>query len=266
MMDVDSSGVNDLHYSEKKFPEQDQIQELLNVLNEISKTTVTLDPRYIWRSLKDLSSLRNQELLNAETLSFTVNVLYPESSSFKKNLLKFINSNHKSSVPESNELRNSYPAAFYSVNTEKKTIEVTPEINCFIHLLVQLFLLDNKKLEELVAFNRKVVIPKLLCFYNLRSLNLINAKLWFYIYLSHETLVRESTGIDNDNQNIILRSTMMKFLKIASLKHDNETKGMLINLILRDFLNNGEVSSASNFISKLEFPHIDVSSLSLIHI
>lgn len=99
MMDVDSSGVNDLHHSEKKYAEEDQVQELLKVLNEISKTTLTLDPRYIWRSLKDLSSLRNQELLNAETLCFTVNVLYPDSSSFKKNLLKFITSNHKSSVP-----------------------------------------------------------------------------------------------------------------------------------------------------------------------
>ena len=48
---------------------------------------------------------------------------------------------------------------------------------------------------------------------------------------------------------------MIKFLKTASLKHDNETKAMLINLILRNFLADGEVDQAFDFVNKVDFPN-----------
>ena len=53
---------------------------------------------------------------------------------------------------------------------------------------------------------------------------------------------------------------MIKFLKTASLKHNNETKAMLINLILRNFLADGEVDQAFDFVNKVDFPTGHVSS------
>lgn len=53
---------------------------------------------------------------------------------------------------------------------------------------------------------------------------------------------------------------MIKFLRTASLKHDNETRAMLITLILRNFLSGGEIESASDFVSKVEFPTSGISS------
>ncbi|CCF55760.1 hypothetical protein KAFR_0A03250 [Kazachstania africana CBS 2517] len=250
MMEIDTTG--DGKSVNVKYVEENSMDRILDSLKEISKTSTTLDSRYIWRALKDLSAIR-KTCLDSATLSALVNILYPDSSSFKVPLLKMINENHKSQVTDSDKIRSNYPAAFYQiVDSEAKVIDVSAELNGFIHLLVQLYLLDNKKFEELKIFNEKVIIPKLLSYYNQRSLDLINAKLWFYIAIGNEKV--------GETSNAALRSEMIRFLKSASLKHDNETRAMLINLIIRSYLSAGEVESASDFVSKVDFPTSDVSS------
>lgn len=247
-MEVDANGEN---VPIVKYPEESLIESIIHALREISKTSTTFDSRYVWRALKEVSNLR-KTCLNQETLSALINILYPDSSSYKIPLLKVVNHGHKSSVKNADEMRSKYPVSFYQVNQNDKTIDVSPELNSFIHLLVQLYLLDSKLVDELIKFNNRVVIPKILAYYNNRSLDLINAKLWFYIVIGHET--------QGNKTDISLRSEMIKFLKTASLKHDNETKSMLITLILRNFLSSGEVNSASDFVSKVDFPTSDVSS------
>lgn len=233
-----------------KFAEEKDVSELIQVLQEVAKTSVTLDSYFIWKGLKELNRLR-AEYLREENLLALVNLLYPDSSRFKSPLLKAVNREKKCSVPNAAEIRAGYPASFYEVVEDK--IEVAPEINSFVHLLVARYLLDGKKLEELDAFNKKVVIPNILAFYNQRTLDLINAKLWFHVVLCDEAR--------GERANLETRSSMIRFLKIASLKHNNETKAMLITLLLRSFLATGEIESAADFMGKVEFPNsADVSS------
>ncbi|CCE63129.1 hypothetical protein TPHA_0E00330 [Tetrapisispora phaffii CBS 4417] len=241
VMDVDS---------EVLYAGEESVNILIQVLSNVVKTTTSLDLRYIWSSLRELSSIR-KDTLDQQTLAALVGILYPESSMFKNSLLKYINDNQKIDVTDAEKIRNSYPSVFYEV-TNKKTIEVAAEVNAFVHLLVQLYLLDSGKLQELDAFNKKIVIPNVLYHYNKRTLNLINAKLWFYVVICNEKLGRKT--------DLIIRSEMIKFLRIASLKHDHETKAMLINLILRDCLSAGDIEAAADFVAKVDFPITDVSS------
>ncbi|CCH61825.1 hypothetical protein TBLA_0F02860 [Henningerozyma blattae CBS 6284] len=246
-MEIDEVGDSTI----EEFTQDQSVQAILDVLELIAKTTTTLDTRYIWRGLKELSPLRKSHL-NQSTLSALIHVLYPDTSSFKIPLLTAVNENIKTSVNDSDKTRESYPAAFYQV-INNKTIEVSSEINSFIHLLVQVYLLDSKKFETLSKFNKNDVLPNVLNFYNQRSLDLINAKLWFYIVICDESIPKQF----NDNS---ISFSMTKYLKTASLKHDNETRAMLINLILRNYLKSGEVESAADFVSKVDYPTNDVSS------
>ncbi|SMN21019.1 similar to Saccharomyces cerevisiae YER021W RPN3 Essential, non-ATPase regulatory subunit of the 26S proteasome lid, similar to the p58 subunit of the human 26S proteasome [Maudiozyma saulgeensis] len=247
LMEVDANGDGTLV---TKYAEENAVDTIMETLKEIAKATTSLDSRHVWRGLKDLSTIRKNSL-NQESLATLVNILYPDSSAFKIPLLKYINDNHKSNVPNSEKLRAQYPAAFYKI-TPQKTIEVSPELNSFFHLLVQLYLLDSKKFTELETFNSKIVIPTILEVYNHRSLDLISAKLWFYIILGYESV--------GDVANAGIRTVMIKSLKTASLKHDNETRAMLINLILRNYLADGDVNSADDFVRKVEFPTTNVSN------
>lgn len=248
MMDIDTpieSG------ADVKYAEEANVETIIAVLRDITKASITLDSFFVWKGLKELSKLR-KSVLKEETLLALINILYPDSSKFKKPLLKAVNGEKKCAVPNAEEVRSAYPASFYEV-IDDKTIELAAEINSFVHLLVILYLLDTHNLKKLDSFNKKVIIPKILACYNQRFLDLINAKLWFYIAICDKEL--------DTNPNLATRSEMIKFLKTASLKHDNETKAMLITLILRSFLSAGEIESAADFVSKVEFPSsADVSS------
>lgn len=238
LMEVDSAPLK-----EPQFKEQSAVEELVQVCREISKATATLDSRFVWKPLRELSVLRTK--LNKETLSILVNLLYPDTSDFKVSLLKVINDNQKSHVEDADSFRGKYPVDFYQL-TASGEVELSAELNSFVHLLVQLFLLEAGHTEKLDSFNKQIVIPKILNLYNNRTLDLVNAKLWFYIARAKEIL-----GNTHDN---LLRSEMIKFLRTATLKHDNETRAMLTTLILRDFLSCGEVEVACDFVGKAEFP------------
>lgn len=249
LMEVDSHA--EMGQEDVKYAEERNVNEIVAVLREVAKTSLTLDPYFVWKGLKELGNLRAHHL-NEETLLALINLLYPDSSVFKMSLLKAVNGERKCSVPNAQEIRAGYPASFYEVVSDK-TIEVAPEINSFIHLLVVRYLFDAKKLQELEAFNKKVILPKVLAFYNQRSTDLISAKLWFYVVLCDEAR--------RERANLETRSTMIKSLKIASLRHNSETKAMLITLLLRSFLATGEVETAADFMAKVEFPNsADVSS------
>lgn len=226
------------------------VDKITDLLKQISITSTTLDPRYVWKSLRELVLLRSY--LRREKIFYLIQLVYPENSIYKASLLEFIDNNYTSPIDEVGLLRSNLPADFYQLDDSNR-VEVSAEVNSFIHLLVQIILLDTGMIKELVSFNTQIVIPNILNFYNNRNLDLINAKLWFYISRAHE--------ISGNFQDSTIRADMMKFLKTATIKHDSETRAMLITLILRNCLACGEIDTASDFINKVEFPPTnDVSS------
>ncbi|SCU85307.1 LAME_0D00870g1_1 [Lachancea meyersii CBS 8951] len=250
-MTSDKMEIDSAPSAEQKEQDQTVVDQIFELLKEVSKSTTTLDSRFLWKAAKKLSVLRPS--LDKSSLSIVINLLYPEESTFKIPLLKYINQNQKSRVENADEERQKFPAAFYQLAGGSNSVDVSAELNSFVHLMVQLFLLDSQQVDALDSFNSQVVLPKVLQFYDERTLDLINSKLWFYICRA-----REIVGNSFDTS---IRAEMVKFLKTATLKHDNETRATLITFILRSFLQTGEVDTAADFISKVEFPSSnDVSS------
>lgn len=240
-MDIDIPQVSSVENSSNR---DDLVDKLVNILNQVSKSTSTLDARYIWKSLKDIAVIRHE--LNEESLSILIELVYPDESVYKGPLLKAVKPNAKAVVESASKFRSQYPASFYQLQEDGSTFDVSSELNSFIHYLVQLLLFDTNKVEELQKFCRAQVIPGVLERYNNRMLDLVNAKLWFYVCRANEL---SETPIDSQ-----LISEMMQFLKTATLKHDNETRAALITFILRQYLRLGEVELAADLVSKVEFP------------
>lgn len=246
------------------------IDAMIKQLKDLAKGNNVLDSRHIWRTIKEFNQWRKESLLTQANLTILIDTIYPDDSTFKKYLLSFVNDNFKNHVNNSDEIRESYPQSFYEVITDENgntiNIEVQPLINCFMHHLVQIYLFDLGKNMELNQFNCKYILPNILKIYNNRALDLINAKLWFFTLINNEKISNQNNkNHDHNNsidiqQSVNLRAEMIKFLKIATLKHDIETKAMLITLILRNFLNVGDINLASDFISKIDFPMGKVST------
>lgn len=283
-----NNGDNNSTDQQQMFVPSTEVEQFVSILKELAKSNLTTtDSRHVWRALNELTTLRKKGLLISETLSVLCDILYPDTDlkHDKKHLLQYLNDNHVTNVKDASKIRDSYPVRFYQVVSdphvsEKPFVEVAPTINSFVHLMIQIYLFDNNKFNLLHSFNQKVVLPNILKRYasssssnetkdisntntnnnyNRSSLDLINSKLWFYITLGYEKV--DNNNNDNINNSLIkLRSEMMKFLKLTTLRHDNETKAVLIVSILRNFITLGEINYASDFVSKIEFPSNDVTS------
>lgn len=203
--------------------DQATIEAIESALQLVLKTVKTFDQRYIFKTLRDLVSVR--KLLNTTVLASLIN--------------KYLGSYHREYLLE-------YIGAIQEDVEEHD--EVLPEVNFALHWLAQLYLLDSGELAKLDELNTKHIIT-LTKSANRRSLDLINAKIWFYIARTKELL----------NDLISIRPELLLALRTATLKHDNETSGALITLLLRNFILLHDYTQASNFIEKVEFPK-DVST------
>lgn len=199
--------------------EENTVAAIESALALVAKTVASFDQRFIFKTLRDLVSVRAQ--LNSAVLSQLISKYLDEQ--YTSYLLEFVGGMSQDDVEPQGE--------------------VLPEVTFAIHWLVQLYLLDCKELSKLDELNTKHIIP-LLKSQNRRSLDLINAKIWFYIARTKELL----------GDLISVRPELLLALRTATLKHDNETCGTIITLVLRNYLLLHDYTQASNFIEKVEFP------------
>ncbi len=99
-----------------------------------------------------------------------------------------------------------------------------PEVDCYLHLLVLLFLMDSGNKEAAVKCSDALVDK--LASHNRRSLDHVAARCFFYHTLSHEAV----------GQLAEIRGFLHARLKHATLHNDFEGQAVLINCLLRNYL------------------------------
>lgn len=205
------------------------VEEIEQTFNLLEKAATTFDNRYVSKVLREFSSLR-KKLVHDDQVLPAIIAKYIKGQS-KENLLLLLGS----SAPTTEQ-----------VHQQANTI---PEIELYIYLLTQTYLLDTSKLQELNQLS-----PHLILFMksnNRRSLDYLQAKVWFYISRGKE-LAGELTSI---------RPELLYSLRTASLRHDTETTASIITLLLRNYLLAHEIQQATNLVDKIQFPESAASAL-----
>ncbi|EGV66068.1 26S proteasome non-ATPase regulatory subunit [Yamadazyma tenuis] len=218
---------------EMKAPEANDIEDLVTDIQSsfslLQKVATTFDNRYITKLFRGLGSLSRKLKQDETSLSTVLTNVYGSIES-KSYIFEYIDA---STIPES----------------ESKKSEVLPEIDLYLHLLVQLYLLDSDQIDKLSSFNRHVV--SLMKVYNRRSLDFIYAKIWFYI--------SRATELANDLYWI--RPELLYAFRTATLRHDTETVASIVTILLRNYLLTKDIDQALNLIEKSEFPENANTSL-----
>lgn len=196
-------------------------EELELAFGLLQKAALNFDNRYVSKVHRDLGALRRRIVEEPATLANVIAKTLPTEHPARNTLLSQL---PKTDVeaPESGE--------------------VLPEINVFLHLLVQLYLLDTHELDRLDELNKHVIA--LLASYNRRTLDFALVKVWFYIARTHELR----------GDLYLIRPALLSALRTATLRHDDETTAMVINLLLRNYLLTHEISQAANLCEKVVFP------------
>lgn len=217
--------------------EGNQTGELLNEIEQsfvfLTKASNTYDNRYITKIFRSLGGLRRNLKHNNQPLAIVLNKVYGENDK-KGYMIEAVGGKVEGEVSE-------------SMDIDPK--DVLPEIDLYLHLLVQIYLLDAGQLNKLDEFNDKTI--NLMKNYNKRSLDFIQAKIWFYVVRCKELL---------DNL-LPIRSELLSSLRTATLRHDNETVASLITLLLRNYILTKDINQALNLVEKTEFPPNSSNSL-----
>lgn len=199
----------------------------------LHKAATLFDNRYISKVFRDLGPLRRRLVKNSDVLPQLVASTYPENHHSRQALAQIVG----------------LAASPSAVDPDKVLAGVLPEIDLYVHLLVQVYLLDAGKLDELNTFNDGVIA--LLGTYNRRSLDFIQAKIWFYV-----SRTKELRG-----DLLSVRPALLAGLRTATLRHDVETTASIITLLLRNYLLSHDVAQASNLVEKTEFPENAANAL-----
>lgn len=189
----------------------------------LQRSAAEFDNRHVFKVFRDLGSLRRKIKSDPAALASVISKHFADNHPRKKLLLAQL----ETLTPEV---------------ANASSLGDLPEISAYVHLLVQIYLLDTEKLDQLAQFNESVV--SLIASYNRRTLDFILAKIWFYV----------SRTCELRGDMLSIRPTLLNALRNATLRHDDETTASIITLLLRNYILTHDINQANNLCEKIVFP------------
>jgi len=255
MTDVAPEASKDQNNAETKTSETGEflLSELKKHNTLLERAVDTADTRPVSRVLRSLGNTRRK--LTAPLLRDYIATITTGDSEdqvkLKNSLIAQLSSfPEKESDPNAMDI--SEPSKDTASKEGPKSFRLLPEIDIYARLLVVIFLIDNNKHQEaleaantlLEKFNEKQTGgPRSLDQFNLRTLNPLSVKVFFYFYRAHELLHKEEE----------IRAKLLALHRTATLRHNDEGSVTLLNLLLRNYLTFNLYEQADKLISKVQF-------------
>ena len=200
----------------------------------LERGVANFDPRFSLRVLRSIPSLRRK--VTADVLIKVITETYPSDHSSARFLLSIL------SKDTSMEL---------DLSGDSIASNLLPEIDVYIHFLVQVYLLDQKSIDSGAKLSSELV--KKIHSLNRRTLDSLAAKVYFYYSRFHELL---------DNKSLLaIRPQLFTSLRTATLRKDTETQATIITLLLRNYLATSHFTQADLLVSKTKFPDSAANNL-----
>lgn len=205
------------------------LEDLRDHIRHVEKAISTKEPRFMSRALRALVSMRrklNQNVLRKAIMGYFLN------SPNKDSLLDYL----EEAMETDNQV------AFRPRTGKLATLPLLPETDVYLHLLLILYLIDNKQHDQAVKCAEQLMTK---CKqYNRRTLDMLAAKSYFYYSRCYELV----------GQLDRVRSFLHSRLRTCTLRNDYEGQATLLNLLLRNYLYFNLYDQADKLVSKSTFP------------
>lgn len=212
------------------------VEDIKDNVRNIERTVTSKEPRFVLKVLRTLVSLRGR--LNDRVLLCVLQGYFPTATPTSDALKKYL---HETMDTDSKALTFTRPKS-------GKQLIVLPETEIYIHLLLLIYLIDNKRYKE--AKECADLLMSSLKTFNRRSMDLLAAKCFFYFSRAYEL----------NNKLDEIRSLLHGLLRTCTLRKNFEGQAVIINLLLRNYLANNLYEQADKLVSKSTFPEIGMSS------
>ncbi|KTW31042.1 proteasome regulatory particle lid subunit RPN3 [Pneumocystis jirovecii RU7] len=222
---IEEVEMSDSLIKSKIYDESSILSEIKYNIHLLEQAVEQFEPYLISKVLRTTLSLRKH--WNVEILKKIIKSVYFQKEKTLNYLLNVIETE-----PNNMDL----------VDFKEKDKDILPEVDIYIHLIIQFYLLDTKEYEKGAIFSQQL-IEKLKTF-NRRSMDKISAKVYFYYSYFFEIQGKLSE----------IRPIILTTQRTATLRHDNETTSMTIILLLRNYLHYNLYNQADRLVSKITFP------------
>jgi len=211
-------------------------EDVKEQLKQIDKSVVNKEPRYVSRVLRSLTSTR-KKLNQAILLKLVSNYVQAET---KLALADCFTSDSMETTTGGEEKEKEKEKSTSAV--KKLFAQSLPEIDTYIHLLTTIYLIDTKSYDKAVTCSDALV--KKLATHNRRTLDPLAAVCYFYYSRAYELVDRLKE----------IRSFLHVRLRTSTLRHDADGQVMLLNLLLRNYIQFNLYDQADKLVSKSVFP------------
>ncbi|KAI5795250.1 proteasome regulatory subunit C-terminal-domain-containing protein [Geopyxis carbonaria] len=222
---------------EEVVKEVDPVEEIQSNFKLLERAVALFDSRFTLRVLRSIASLRRK--LTSDILAKVINEYYPAGDKGAATLLGYVGE-----APSHMEIDEAGENA-------RQSQQALPESDIYIHLLVQIYLLDQKKIEEGAKFSTATV--QKVHGLNRRTLDALASKVYFYYARFYELL--PSPALQS------IRPQLLASLRTATLRKDIDLQATLITLLLRNYLSTSDVTQADHLVSKTKFPESSANNL-----
>lgn len=210
-------------------------EDIKEQLKQIDKSVVGKEPRYMSRVLRSVTSTR-KKLTQPIILKLVSNYALPVTKINVADKYIQLPSDATSESMDTTEDKE-------KVTPVKKVFtQSLPEIDSYIHLLTLIYLIDTKAYDKAVLCSEALV--QKLATHNRRTLDPLAAVCYFYYSRSYELVGRLKE----------IRSFLHTRLRSATIKHDSDGQVMLLNLLLRNYIQFNLYDQADKLVSKSVFP------------
>eukprot|EP00093_Oithona_nana_P013516 13516.XXX_22734_19659_1 [CDS] Oithona nana genome sequencing. len=219
---------------EKKDPATLTLEDVREHCRLLERSVVSKESRFAVRVLRGLPATRKK--LTGNIMKRLITGFYTHSAAEREALLAYI-------PDDSMETDADVPVVNVRLRGAKSAnTPLLPEVDCYLQLLILLFLMDAGKKEDSVKISDALVDK--LASQNRRSLDHVAGRCYFYHTLSHEAV----------GQLAQIRGFLHARLKHATLHNDFEGQGVLINCLLRNYLHYNLYDHANKLVLKETFP------------
>ncbi|KAI9208103.1 proteasome regulatory subunit C-terminal-domain-containing protein [Polychytrium aggregatum] len=188
----------------------------------LEKAVVAFEHRYITRVLRNLNTLRK---------SWTVDLLAQVTTQHvADDYYKALYLSNLGAASQSMELDSS---------SQQKPVS---EVEAYFGLLIVTYLHDLNQLDK--GLKLSSILVESIRASNRRTLDQIAARIYFYYARFHEL----------KNCSAEARPHLLAAQRTATLRRDEDTQAMLLNLLLRDYLQHNLYDQADKLVSKTTFP------------
>jgi 26S proteasome regulatory subunit N3 len=209
------------------------LSQLKGVIPSIEKGVASKEMRLMARAIRQMLAVR-RSLKSSTVAGFLKHALPPGSESLSR-LSPYVATVDKN---EKDMDVDSPPTSVQSQLSHRQS--VLPEVEMFSYLLVIIFLIDQKQIEEAKSCSMSAV--KRLQQLNRRTLDVLAARIYFYYSYSFE--LTDSLAD--------IRGTLLALHRTATLRHDELGQETLLNLLLRNYLHYNLYDQAEKLRSKTQ--------------